>query len=767
MSWESILKASKDTPPLEPEKINRNADKTKYPSRTFRKPEVKPLVSRDNKLTYFLASYLDDAQTLKELISEWKESQKILEYKNTNVGLKQLSAVINRIKKYFENIEPVEIDRKQESDEEKTERLVKFFSKLPNPPTASDITTMENNLDILTKFTEKTKLTSKQKDENRVDKVADSILDRDVDIDDLDISDFNAEDLKKLTDYISTYKNRSRMKKLRPNKMKKLREIINEIESKDKDFIGIGHMTNGAILTLPSTFNEDGKDELETLQIITTKNGEKSIDFSKSNAPQFITDLQARQLAGGSTSTSFTLTPLGEVFNINDYSNEELEQGVTNLPSTFLPETISKYYRFVLTRLNKDRDKFLPYMNSSQRNEALTIYGISTQRTSTSSHLPTSLEYLIMEEKLNIENFSQLKTKPESSVHLDKVLSNLYANKYASSNTDLQELFNDTVKGKKAQKKLDDKGSDEKIAVDREDTTKFLTKVKTLGQTSNGTYYYHELIQLSKDEMKGKKDETTKEGNTIPKQIGDLLIKIGTEFKASDVYKSNTQGQVRVRRINNWFNGNKNASVKSLLETTKIPIKDVIDIYKIEDMLTALTNKTAFTITGDIYTIKPAYVQSLKMFLTEKSSASDVMTTFTNYLTSINLDSFNTNDIENLLLDFNKMDATIDAILALCLTLSTLYRDDNFSKVFDNDIEDLTEASDKPAIDNKVREILTKLQTAYSTYRTKFIADSEDKIKEVITKPIMIGTKSKPRSNEPIRFLMTLDEVSNPMEDNI
>ena len=95
MSWESILKASKDTPPLEPEKINRNADKTKYPSRTFRKPEVKPLVRRKNELTYFLASYLDDAQTLKELISEWKESQKILEYKNTNVGLKQLSAVIN------------------------------------------------------------------------------------------------------------------------------------------------------------------------------------------------------------------------------------------------------------------------------------------------------------------------------------------------------------------------------------------------------------------------------------------------------------------------------------------------------------------------------------------------------------------------------------------------------------------------------------------------------------------------------------------------
>ena len=81
---------------------------------------------------------------------------------------------------------------------------------------------MENNLDILTKFTEKTKLTSKQKNENSVDKVADSILDRDVDIDDLDVSDFNAEDLKKLTDYISTYKNRSRMKKLRPNKLRSI-----------------------------------------------------------------------------------------------------------------------------------------------------------------------------------------------------------------------------------------------------------------------------------------------------------------------------------------------------------------------------------------------------------------------------------------------------------------------------------------------------------------------------------------------------------------
>lgn len=103
MSWQNILKASKDKSSLPPEKINRNAlkndkkDKT-IPENRFLITEVKPLVSRDNKLTYFLASYLDDAQTLKELISEWKESKKMLEYKNTTVGLKQLSAVINRIK---------------------------------------------------------------------------------------------------------------------------------------------------------------------------------------------------------------------------------------------------------------------------------------------------------------------------------------------------------------------------------------------------------------------------------------------------------------------------------------------------------------------------------------------------------------------------------------------------------------------------------------------------------------------------------------------
>ena len=105
MSWQSILKASEDKSSLPKEKINRNALK-------FTITPVKPLVSRDNKLTYFLASYLDDAQTLKELISEWKESQKMLEYKNTTVGLRQLSAVINRIKKYFENIIPIETNRK-------------------------------------------------------------------------------------------------------------------------------------------------------------------------------------------------------------------------------------------------------------------------------------------------------------------------------------------------------------------------------------------------------------------------------------------------------------------------------------------------------------------------------------------------------------------------------------------------------------------------------------------------------------------------------
>ena len=239
MSWQNILKASKDKSSLPPEKINRNAlkndkkDKT-IPENRFLITEVKPLVSRDNKLTYFLASYLDDAQTLKELISEWKESKKMLEYKNTTVGLKQLSAVINRIKKYFKNIEPIETNRKTESDKQKTERLVEFFSKLPNPPSASDITTMENNLGILTKFTEKTKLTDKQKDENRVDKVFESIKDRDVNIDDLDVSDFNAEDLDRLMEYITKQTNRSRMKKLRPNKMKKLRAMKKSAPPKKK-----------------------------------------------------------------------------------------------------------------------------------------------------------------------------------------------------------------------------------------------------------------------------------------------------------------------------------------------------------------------------------------------------------------------------------------------------------------------------------------------------------------------------------------------------
>ena len=201
MSWQNILKASEDKSSLPKEKINRNALK-------FTITPVKPLVSRDNKLTYFLASYLDDAQTLKELISEWKESKKMLEYKNATVGLRQLSAVINRIKKYFENIIPIEPNRKTESDEQKTERLVQFFSKLPNPPSASDITTMENNLGILTKFTEKTKLTSKQWDENRVDKVFESIIDRDANIDNLDVSNFNAEDLDTLVEYITDYRKR-------------------------------------------------------------------------------------------------------------------------------------------------------------------------------------------------------------------------------------------------------------------------------------------------------------------------------------------------------------------------------------------------------------------------------------------------------------------------------------------------------------------------------------------------------------------------------
>ena len=244
-------------------------------------------------------------------------------------------------------------------------------------------------------------------------------------------------------EYITKQTNRSRMKKLRPNKMKKLREIINEIESKDKDFIGIGYETNGAILTLPATFDERSKSSLSDFKF------ENEGEVKKVKLPLFITEQQGEDLAGGSLEEEkLTITPLGEVFDIDEYSDTELavSEYISIDKSSIEESIIVKYFDLMLNNpksskgFKTNRDKFLPYMNPSQKEEASIIFGIEKGNT---ARFNTSLRYFIENAGLPLGDIS---TTKESTKSLDKVLLELANNNH--DGTAIQREFNRQLKEK-------------------------------------------------------------------------------------------------------------------------------------------------------------------------------------------------------------------------------------------------------------------------------------------------------------------------------
>ncbi len=765
MSWQNILKASKDKSSLPPEEINRNALKNTKDwadGNSYRPTEVKPLVKRKNELTYFLASYLDDAPTLKELISEWKESQKMLEYKNAPLRLESISKGINILKKYFKNIEPIETNRKTESDEQKTERLVEFFSKLPNPPSASDITTMENNLDILTKFTEKTKLTDKQKDENRVDKVFESIKDRDADINDLDVSDFNAEDLDTLVEYITDYRNRGRMKRLRPNKMKRLKEIINEIESKNKDFVGIGYNTNGAILTLPATFDEKSKSSLSEFKF------ENEGEVKKVKLPLFITEQQGKDLAGGSLDEELEITPLGQVFKISKYSDTELDVSMYNEidKTTIGEEVIIKYFDLIINNPKSSKDikskrhDFLPYMNPSQKDEADVIFGIGgigakgAIASKTTRFSPT-LRYFI--DSANLSLTSTLTTS-KTTVAFDKVLNELVQQKHRG--TDLQNLFNKMLGVKESgqpksrkedykSKKTDtqDKTLEERMIPERDDDGKVKTdgdgniiyrKVDALAQTTginmegmskfldevkSKTSLYQELVDLSKKAQVKPSTSTTK----VSKEVENFV----TEFRKK--YEQTKQG---IRR-------------KRYLIEAKKEFRELADIKMLnlnDDDLTKLLT------TGDISKITSQNTQNTEQVDIFRNSFKE---------------DGKLNNVANLSLSqesLRSINADLSSVFSLLYYLSILYQDDTFTdkmidysedeaeKIEEEEEEERQKREQKRDIDHN--KFMSTMKSKYTEYRNKFLEDTKEKIEEVITKPILIGSTAEPAPLEPAHILI-------------
>jgi len=731
MSWQSILKASKDKASLPPEKINRNAQK-------FLNTPVKPLVRRKNELTYFLASYLDDAQTLKELISEWKESKKMLEYKNATLRLESISKGVNILKKYFENIIPIETQRKTESDEEKTERLVQFFSKLPNPPTASDIPTMENNLDILTKFTEKTKLTSKQKDAKSIDKIFDSIIDRDVDIDNLDVSNFNAKDLDALVEYITDRRNRSRMKRLRPNKMKKLKEIINEIESKNKDFIGIGYETNGAILTLPATFDERLKSSLSDF------NFENEGEVKKVKLPLFITEQQGKDLAGGSLEEELTITPLGEVFGIDEYSDVELAVSdyISINKGSITNEIIVKYFDLMLNNpksskgFKTNRDKFLPYMNPSQKEEASIIFGIEKGNT---SRFNTSLRYFIENLGLPLGNIS---TTKESTRSFDKVLLELANNKH--DGTALQREFNRQLKGKdsKAPKQIKPaKGSfrDEKGDFSLEER-------EVVEEDEKGEKTVRTILPLTSKtgvSMKGMSKflDTVKKDN----RLYDELVKLAEMSENIPTKTTSTSNEVEkfVKNFREEYEKIENRRQKRRYLLTEVDkfkeieeIKNLnLDDEKLEDLLKE----------GDISQINSSSIQDANKINIFREAFKEGGKLF-----DINL--------PNLEKAIKSFDVDLISIFSLLYYLSILYQDDDFTdemfEYADDEGETIEDEKEQQERETRHKTFMDKIKSKYTEYRTKFLEDIKEKIEEVLTKPILIGTKDNPSPNEPSASLI-------------
>lgn len=746
MSWQNILKASEDKFSLPPEKIKRNVKKnTKDKNKDYAggtsyiATEVKPLVSRDNKLTYFLASYLDDAQTLKELISEWKESQKMLEYKNAPLRLESISKGINILKKYFENIIPIETNRKSESDEQKTERLVEFFSKLPNPPTASDITTMENNLDILTKFTEKTKLTSKQKDKNRIDKVLDSIIDRDVDIDDVDVSNFNAEDLNTLVEYITDNRNRGRMKRLRPNKMKKVKEIINEIESKDKDFIGIGYETNGAILTLPATFDERSKSSLSDF------NFENEGEVKKVKLPLFITEQQGKDLAGGSLEEELTITPLGQVFGIDEYSDVELAVSdyISINKGSITNEIIVKYFDLMLNNpksskgFKTNRDKFLPYMNPSQKEEASIIFGIEKGNT---SRFNTSLRYFIENLGLPLGNIS---TTKETTRSFDKVLLELANNKH--DGTALQREFNRQLKTKdsKAPKQIIPRQKDSRGLPKRDFSTQEREIVEEDEKGEKTVRTISPLTSKTGVSMKGMSKflDTVKKDNRLYNE----LVKLAEMSENIPTKTTSTSNEVEkfVKNFREEYEKIENRRQKRRYLLTEVDkfkeieeIKNLnLDDEKLEDLLKE----------GDISQINSSSVQDANKIKIFRESFKEGGKLF-----DINL--------PNLEEAIKSFDVDLISIFSLLYYLSILYQDDDFTdemfEYADDEGETIEDEKEQQERETRHKTFMGKIKSKYTEYRTKFLEDIKEKIEEVLTKPILIGTKDNPSPNEPSASLI-------------
>ena len=749
MSWQNILKASKDKSSLPPEKINRNAlkndkkDKT-IPENRFLITEVKPLVSRDNKLTYFLASYLDDAQTLKELISEWKESKKMLEYKNTTVGLKQLSAVINRIKKYFKNIEPIETNRKTESDEEKTERLVEFFSKLPNPPIASDITTMENNLDILTGFVEKTKLTSKQWDENRINKVVNQIKEaakrRSRKIDEVDVSQLNASDLDELLNYLSNNKNLNRMKRLSMENKKQLKNIVLQLQNKDKEFMGIGYDTTDITLTLRSDF-DTGKDVLSNLEFI-NEDEKKTVEL-----PNFISEKEGRALAGGSPSESITRTRLGMLFDIDEYSEKDLPAPFAeNVDINKIDEEfILRYYEHVLIKLNKGRDKFLPYMGGSEEADAFVLYGLGN--VGNTSKLNPTLVYLIKNFNLRI---GKVRLAEITAPELDKVFRELSQGRYEEEYPQLVTAFNTYVK--EANSNLP------------EEERKFTGVNKFLEKLRNDTDLYPVLERLAKETTNTKKFRVHADIDKFMKKYKEDLDKIDTTTGRGRKRKNKVINE-KIAEFKQGFGDDEVDPVKklmmegnSLAGVTDTELKNLFNKYN--------DNKHRFSLE----------YEPTKKTVEENISLLDE---FKDNIENYNITSLTTKTIEEGL---KAKKPNLFSMLMLCYVLSKLYNDREFEKSMYKVLQLVMKLKEYEGKDEEKRKLyqekmekmekhfsdfLQLFKEKYNLYHMNFKKASQDKIVEVITKPILLSNSEELSDREPIFIIQELlSKGKKKKEDN-
>lgn len=719
MSWQNILKASEDKSSLPKEKINRNALK-------FTITPVKPLVSRDNKLTYFLASYLDDAQTLKELISEWKESQKMLEYKNTTVGLRQLSAVINRIKKYFENIIPIETNRKSESDEQKTERLVEFFSKLPNPPTASDITTMENNLDILTGFVEKTKLTDKQKDENRINKVVNQIKEaakrRSRKIEEVDISQLNATDLDELLNYLSNNKNLNRMKRLSRENRKQLKDIVFQIQNKDKEFMGIGYDTTDITLTLRSDF-DTGKDVLSNLKFV-NEDEQKTVKL-----PDFITEAQGRALAGGSPSTKITRTPLGKLFEIDEYSEKDLPASFAEniTVDDINTEFILRYYEHVLLKLNKGRDKFLPYMSGSEKSDARILFGVGDTK---SSKLNPTLVYLIRNFNLRL---GKIRLAEITALELDKVFRGLSQGKYQESHPQLVTEFKRYVST--ANPDIE------------EGERKFTGVNKFLEMLRDNADLYKVVEELAKKESMKEKLRVSVEIDAFIKEYKEDLNKINIDT-------------ARGRRKADRFRQEKLVEFKKL-DAIKELMKEGKSLENVTD--------TEFEELFDNYNKnQDRFSLQYKPEVNTKKETMRLLDEFKD-----NIENFKINTITSASIreGMKAKSPNLMSMLMLCYGLSKVYDDREFEKNIYSALETIIHLKEytgkdakkrkeyedkKEKMEKKFSDFMELFKQKYNEYHINFKRDSQEKIVEVITKPILLSNTEELSDREPVFIIQNL-----------